>query len=164
MKTWKRIAGLGYGATVIVGLACSDGGNKAMVAPPGAVDINGFTYNEIFTCNETFAGGTPICADNQAADVSQFTATGPSAFVGRDVPDTGFVYTGTMSGVILTWTAVSPNGYTESGAWTFSADGATFSGSSTYNANDASYSGRCNSTGARAPAVPAAPAAVAPCP
>ena len=164
MNWRQRIVGFGLGAALIVGPACGgDGGNKTTFAPPGAVDINGFTYNEIFTCNETPAGGAAVCAENQAADVIQFTATGSSTHEGRDVPDTGFVYTGTMSGLVLTWTAVSPNGYTESGSWTFAADGSTFSGASTYTANDASYTGHCNETGARAPAIPAAPAPIAPC-
>ena len=163
MKMSARIAALGLGAILMAGFGCGSNGNKTTVAPPGAVDINGFTFNEIFTCNETFTGAAPVCADNQVADVIQFTSTGASTYEGRDVPDTGFIYTGTMSGLVLRWTAVSPNGYTESGSWTFAADGSTFSGSSTYTATNGSYTGRCNSTGARPPAFPAPPAPVAPC-
>ena len=123
MKMSARIAALGLGAILMAGFGCGSNGNKTTVAPPGAVDINGFTFNEIFTCNETFTGAAPVCADNQVADVIQFTSTGASTYEGRDVPDTGFIYTGTMSGLVLRWTAVSPNGYTESGSWTFAADG-----------------------------------------
>lgn len=163
MKNWKRSATCTLGLAVLLQSACGSSGNKSTVAPPGAVDINGFMYTEIYTCNESRPGSPTVCADNQASDVIQFTATGASTYEGRDVPDTGFTYNGTMSGLVLTWTAVSPDGYTESGTWTFSADGSTFSGSSTYTANDRSYSGRCNTNGAKVPGMPSAPAPVAPC-
>lgn len=163
MKRSTGIAACCLAGLVVLGFGCGSSNNKPVVAPPGAVDIDGFVYNQIYTCNQTRPGSATTCADNQVADVIQFTTTGGSTYEGRDVPDTGFVYTATMSGLILTWTAISPNGYHESGVWTFSADGSAFSGSSTYNADDASYTGRCNSTGARTPAVPSAPAPVAPC-
>ncbi len=77
-----------------------------------------------------------------------FTSTAPGIYTGADVPDTGFVYNGTLSGTTFTWNAVSPLGYTETGIWTFSADGSTFSGSSHYVADPpGNYSGDCNETG-----------------
>lgn len=163
MKSWKPLVGCGMGLAAMLELACGSSANKSTVAPPGAVDINGFTYTEIYTCNETHTGSATVCADNQVSDVIEFTSTGASTYVGRDVPDTGFVYTATMSGLVLTWSAVSPDGYTETGTWTFSADGSTFSGSSNYVADDATYNGRCNTNGAKVPGVPPAPLPVAPC-
>lgn len=163
MKGWKLLVGWVVGLAAMLGLACGTSGNKATVAPPGAVDINGFTYTEIYTCNQTRSGSGTVCADNQVSDVIQFTSTGPNTYQGRDVPDTGFTYSGTMSGLVLTWSAVSPDGYTETGTWTFSADGSTFSGSSNYVADDGTYNGRCNTNGAKVPGVPPAPAPVSPC-
>lgn len=144
-------------------LACKSNNKATPVAPPG-VELDGFVFNEIFTCSQAFGSGTPFCADNQAPGQVRFAKTSPSTYQVRDVPDTGLVYNGTLGGLDFTWNAVSPDGYTETGTWTFSADGLGFSGTSHYIANDNSYSGDCNTTGAKLPAVPPAPSPIGACP
>jgi hypothetical protein len=150
---------------VLAGSACTDSGNNKPnpLAPP-AVDVDGFTFNEIYNCSQTPAAGTPTCADQLATDQIQFTKTSSNTYNVRDVPDSGFYYSGTLSGLDFTWTATSPNGYTENGTWTFAADGLRFSGTSHYVANDNSYSGDCLTTGAKAPAMPPAPPGIGACP
>lgn len=139
--------------------------NKSTVAPPPGVDLDGFVFNEVYSCSQTPAGGPPaFCADDQAADTIQFFKTGSNTYQVRDVPDTGFLYTGTLAGLVFSWNATSPNGYTESGTWTFTASGESFSGSSHYVANDNSYSGNCTTNGAKAPATPPAAPPIGTCP
>jgi len=144
-------------------LACNDS-HKASPTTPPAVELDGFIFNEAYTCSQAFGSDAPFCADNQATGQIQFTKTGSGTYQVRDVPDSGFIYNGTLSGLTFTWTAVSPNGYTESGTWTFAADGQSFAGTSHYVADDQAYTGDCNATGARAPATPPAPGPIGACP
>ena len=136
----------------------------AFLTPASPLAPDGLTYTERYKCSQAFTGMPAFCADADVSDDIQFTQTGPSSYTARDVPDTGYLYTGTVSGRVLTWTATSPNGYSESGTWTFSADGSTFTGTSHYLANDNSYAGDCAETGARTPATPAPPPAIGACP
>jgi hypothetical protein len=135
-----------FGVALGLGFGCSDSNRPA--SGSSKINLDGATYTEKYTCNEQFGGGPPTtCPDLNVVDVIAFTSTGVDTYTGLDVPDTGFVYTGTMSGTTFTWSATSPAGYTETGVWTFSADGSSFSGSSNYVANDLSYSGTCNTNG-----------------
>lgn len=139
--------------------------NKSTTAPPPGIDLDGFVYNEVYSCSHTPSGGPgSFCSDDQATDTIQFAKTGASTYQVRDVPDTGFVYNGTLSGLVFSWNATSPDGYTESGTWIFSADAATFSGVSHDIANDNSYNGDCSTNGARAPATPAPAPPIGTCP
>ena len=158
----KRPAAL---AIALLMCACTSNSNKTLLSPgKSSLALDGLVYNQRFNCSQSFTGGAPFCADQDVSDQIQFTKTGTNTYQARDVPDNGYLYTGSTSGITFTWTGTSPNGYTETGTWTFSADGATFSGTSHYVANDNSYAGDCASTGARAPATPATPAAVGVCP
>jgi hypothetical protein len=161
-----RVIGIVTVALVTGALGCSKSSesNKTTPLAPPAVGLNGFTFNEIYNCSQSPASGIPYCADRLSSDQVQFTKTSSNTYSVRDVPDTGFFYSGTLSGLQFTWTAVSPNGYTETGTWTFAADGLSFTGISHYVANDNSYSGDCNTTGAKAPAMPPAPAGIGACP
>jgi hypothetical protein len=145
-------------------LGCSQKADKATPLAPPAVEVDGFVYNEIYTCSQTFGNGAPFCADNRSGGKIQFTKTGTGTYRVRDVPDTGFVYNGTLSGLVFAWTAISPDGYTENGTWTFSSDGLGFAGISHYIADDNSYNGDCSTTGAKDPALPPAPAPIGACP
>jgi hypothetical protein len=151
--------------TVALGLAYGCGSSTT----PGPVFVlDGKTYTEKFTCNKTLTAGGPVtCPDLNATDVIQFQYVSGTTFVVHDVPDTGFLYTGTLSGMTFTWTATSApaDAYTESGSWTFEASGATFSGSSHYVADDGSFQGDCNVNGAIGTAtVPPDPPSPAGCP
>jgi hypothetical protein len=162
----RVIRGLGTVAIAIVvgGTACSKNSNKGTPLAPPAVELDGFTFNEIFSCSQSPASGIPFCADLLTSDQIHFTQTSSNTYNVRDVPDTGFFYSGTLSGLQFSWTAVSPAGYTETGTWTFAADGLSFSGISHYAANNNSYSGDCVTMGAKEPAVPPAPPAIGACP
>ena len=126
--------------------------------------LDGRTYIEIYTCAESFQGSQPYCGDLNVSDSIRFTHVDGGDYEVRDVPDTGFVYTGTLTCRTFDWTALSPGEYTEAGTWTFSANLASFSGSSTYDALDQSYTGECNTTGAESPSTPPNPTPVPPCP
>ena len=129
---------------------------------PNALDER--IYNEIYTCAESFQGSDPYCADSNASDSIRFTHVGGGEYEIRDVPDTGFVYNGTLTCRTFDWTALSPGEYTEGGTWTFSGNLSSFVGSSIYEALDSSYDGECNTTGALSPATPPNPTPVPPCP
>jgi hypothetical protein len=129
-------------------LAC---GCDSSTTPSPVFVLDGKTYTEAFTCNRTPTGGGPVtCPDVNSTDVIQFQFVSGKTFVVHKVPDTGYVYTGNLTGMTFTWTAVSApaDAYTESGSWTFMADGASFSGSSHYVADDGSFQGDCNTNGA----------------
>ncbi len=142
--------------------ACSKNNKSTPLAPP-AVELDGLVFNEILTCNQTPATGGTFCADNQVPAQLKFTKTSSNTYRIHDVPDTGVVFNGTLSGLEFTWNAANPLGYTETGTWTFASDGASFAGISHYVANDDSYSGDCSATGAKDPARPPAPTPVSPC-
>jgi hypothetical protein len=129
---------------------------------PDALDEQ--TYVERYTCAETFQGGAPYCADSNVSDNIRFNHVGGGDYEVRNVPDTGFIYNGTLTCRTFEWNAVSPGEYTEVGTWTFSDNLSSFSGSSTYAALDESYAGECNTTGALSPNVPPNPPPVPPCP
>ena len=145
------------------GFGCSNNGSD-MPGSGNQFQVDGKSYNEIFTCSQQFTGGAPFCADLNASDTINFHLTGGGVYEVRDVPDTGFVYMGTFSGTVFTWTATSPDGYTESGSWTFNLTATSFTGSSTYVANDNSYTGECNTNGSIAPHTPPNPAPIGACP
>jgi len=128
------------------------------------LDLDGLIYVERYNCSQAFTGMPEFCADADVSDTLQFTRTGANTYTVRDVPDTGFLYSGTLAGLTFTWTATSPNGYSESGTWRFVSDASTFAGTSHYVANDNSYAGDCTQTGARSPATPAAPPPIGSCP
>ena len=132
---------------------------------PQDFSLDGATYTEKYTCNETFTGQPVACVDLAVSDVVTFQSTGTYTYVGHDVPDTGFVYNGTLIGTLFNWSATSPDGYTETGTWAFSANGDSFSGASHYVADDLTYSGDCNETGVLGTVdVPPDPPLVAACP
>lgn len=149
-----------FAAALGMGYGC--GGAAPQTARPTPA---GKTYKEKYTCNEQFGGVPPTtCPDLNVVDEIAFQSTGPDTFDVRDVPDLGFLMTGTMSGNTFVWSATSPNGYTETGTWTFSADFTSFSGSSHYVANDNSYAGDCNANGLQGSTVPADPPLPSGCP
>ena len=115
----------------------------------GKIELDGKTYKEKYTCNEQFGGVPPTtCPDLNKVDTIGFLSTGPNTFEVRDVPDNGYVLTGTLSGDTFIWSATSPLGYTETGTWIFSASADTFTGTSHYVATDNTYAGDCNENGA----------------
>jgi hypothetical protein len=146
MRNWNHALGLAFAAVVAVGYGCNSSDSST---PPQSFSLDGMTYTEKYTCNETFTGGPPYsCPDLNATDVINFQSTGSNHYVGHDVPDTGFVYNGDLVGTVFTWSATSPDGYTESGTWTFTSNGDSFAGSSDYVADPpGAYSGHCNTTG-----------------
>jgi hypothetical protein len=144
------------------GLGCSN--NTDTLGSGNQFHVDGNSYNEIFTCSQQFTASPPFCADLNSSDTINFHLTGGGVYEVRDVPDTGFVYMGTFSGTVFTWTATSPDGYTEQGTWTFNMTATSFTGSSTYAANDGSYTGECNANGSIAPHTPPNPAPIGACP
>ena len=163
MLTLRRAMGLAFVAALALGLGC----DSSTETPPPRFILDGKIYTEKFTCNETSAPGAPLtCPDLNQTDVIQFEYTGGTTFEVRNVPDTGFIYTGELVGMTFTWTATSPNGYTESGSWDFVSSGAEFTGSSHYVADaPGTYSGDCNTNGTLGTAtVPADPPPPAGCP
>ena len=147
-------------AGLATGYGCGGNNNTAPRPTPA-----GKSYKEKYTCNEQFGGVPPTtCPDLNVVDEIAFTSTGPDTFEVLDVPDSGFVLTGTFVGNDFSFTATSPNGYTETGTWTFSADRGSFSGSSHYVANDNSYAGDCNENGLKGSTVPADPPLPTGCP
>ena len=110
-------------------------------------DLSGTFYTEKFTCNQTPTGQPTFCSDRDEVDQLQFERDGFNSYEVRNFPDTGFVIHGRLIGLSFQWNATSPNGYTESGSWTFSPSGGSFSGPSHYVANNGSYSGDCNTNG-----------------
>ncbi len=161
----RRVPGRFFAACLALAgaLGCSKSDKATPLAPP-SVELDGLVFNQIYSCSESPASGVPFCADHQVLTQLQFTKTSSNTYRVRNVPDTGLVYNGTLSGAVYTWNAVSPNGYTETGSWSFTSDGASFAGISHYIANDDSYSGDCSSTGARAPGLPPAPSPIGACP
>jgi hypothetical protein len=148
MKSTRMTLWIAFTAALGLGYGCggTDYNNGGSGSTPLALD--GKTYGEKYTCNEQFGGVPPTtCPDLNEVDEIIFASTGPDTFEVRDVPDSGFVLTGTLSGNSFVWTATSPLGYTEAGTWTFASSGATFSGSSHYVANDLTYAGDCNENG-----------------
>jgi hypothetical protein len=143
-----------------IGVGC--GGNSP--EPRQSFKVAGKTYTEKYTCSQQFTGEAPFCADLNAVDTIQFFSVGTNSYEVKDVPDTGFLYVGSFVERDFIWTATSPDGYTESGTWTFDARGNSFSGSSSYTANDGSYSGECNTNGVLAPSVPSDPPVLGACP
>ena len=113
--------------------------------------------------SQAFTGQPEFCADLNVTDDIRFTETTADAFTVLDVPDSGFVLQGNLVGTVFTWTAVSPNGYTEAGSWTFTSDLSSFAGSSHYVADDGTYAGDCNETGVQS-GVPPDPPTIGACP
>jgi hypothetical protein len=121
---------------------------------PAAGALDGLVFNEKYTCVES-----GVCVDENVADKIKFHHLGGGKYEIRDVPDTGFVYQGTLACSTFEWQATSPGEYIETGTWEFTANMTAFSGRSEYEAIDHSYSGTCNETGAKAPANPPNPPA-----
>jgi hypothetical protein len=119
-------------------------------------------YETHFTCSQTPTGGAAFCAHDDASKQIRFAYfTG----IGWDIEDDANVTYDWLGGTgFMEWTATHPGGFTEEGAFTFSATGSQFIGTSTYTADDGSYTGECNYTGAVSPAVPPAPPAIGACP
>jgi len=148
---------------LVIGSGCSSS-DSSSINGSSMLQIDGKSFNEKYTCNESFGGGPLTCADLAVQDTIQFTLISGSTYEARDVPDTGFLYTGTFNGLVFNWTATSPDGYTEAGSWTFGTSGNSFSGSSTYIADDFTYQGSCKETGSVVPNVPSDPPLVTGCP
>ena len=158
MTKTEGVGLIGLVAAVLLGYGCSNDQRHE------AFDLNGRIYTEKFSCNKIFTGQPAFCPDVNKVDQIGFQSTGSSTFEVRGIPDTGFVIDGALIGLDFVWTATSPNGYTESGTWTFSSSGASFAGPSHYVANDASYSGDCNTNGRFGMSAPPAPPFPAGCP
>ena len=124
--------------------------------------LDGRSFNEKYTCIQTFTGQEPFCADFNESSLILFTHVGSGQYEGRDVPDSGFFLTGTLGCRTFSWGATSPDAYTEVGVWDFSGDGSSFDGSSGYTAMDVTYAGVCNETGEESPGVPPNPPTPAP--
>ncbi len=142
MKKAESAVLIAFVAAVLLGHGCSSNDERHEF-----FDLSGAIYAEKFTCNQTPAGQPTTCSDLNEVDRLQFERDGFNTFEVRNVPDTGFVIHGTLIGLGFHWNATSPNGYTESGTWTFSRSGGSFSGPSHYVANNGSYSGDCNTNG-----------------
>ncbi len=146
MKKTGIVLWIAFVAALGMGYGCSDGNRPG--SAPAKIELDGKTYGEKYTCNEQFGGVPPTtCPDLNEVDDIIFASTGPNTFEVRDVPDSGYVLTGTLSGTSFIWSATSPFGYSETGTWTFSTDGSTFTGSSRYVADDLTYAGDCNENG-----------------
>jgi len=141
-KELKSVGTAVFAAAVVAGIGCSHDDERHQ-----SFDLDGDIYTEKFSCNQTFTGQPTTCPDFNQTDQIQFQQAGSNTWQVKNVPDTGFVITGSFSGLDFHWTATSPNGYTESGTWTFSSNGNTFAGPSHYVANDNSYTGDCNTNG-----------------
>jgi hypothetical protein len=129
--------------------------------PEGGLD--GRVYTEKYTCAQTFEGEDTFCADQNVSETIVFDHLDNNVYQVREVPDTGFVLSGTLDCSVFVWDASSPGEYTENGVWAFFENGATFFGSSAYVAEDLSYAGACNEEGAESPAVPPDPESIPPC-
>jgi hypothetical protein len=151
-----------FGVLLVIGSGCSSTDDTSINT--AIIQVDGKTFNEKYTCNESFDGGPLSCVDLAVQDQIQFTLLSGNTYEARDVPDTGFLYTGTFNGLVFNWTATSPDGYTEAGSWTFGTSGNGFSGSSTYIADDLSYQGSCKETGSVVPNIPNDPPLVTACP
>ena len=133
---------IAFVTAVLIGQGCSTNDERHE-----AFDLGGKFFTEKFSCNETPTGQPTFCSDLNEVDQLQFERDGFNTFEVRNFPDTGFVIHGTLIGLAFHWNATSPNGYTESGTWTFSPGGGSFSGPSHFVANSGSYRGDCNTNG-----------------
>ena len=138
----KGAAAALFAAAVLAGVGCSDDDDRHEF-----FELDEDIYTIKFSCNQTPTGQPTICSDFNESQQIQFELLSSNTYEARDVPDTGYVLTGSFSGFDFNWTATSPNGYTESGTWTFSSDGNTFSGPSHYEADNGAYVGDCNTNG-----------------
>ena len=159
MKKLECALWIAFLAALAMGYGCGRADSPHQLS-----NLNGKTYTEKYTCNLTSSGSPTSCSDLNAIDHIIFHKTGTDTYEVRDVPDSGFIYNGTMVGDDFLWTATSPTGYTESGTWTFSARRDSFFGSSHYVADDASYDGDCNANGLLGSATPPDPPFPASCP
>lgn len=160
MMKVDRAFQIGFVAALALGYGCS-----STTTPPPTFVLSGKSYIEKFSCNEQFGGPPLSCSDLNALDAINFQSLGGDNFEVRNVPDSGFVRTGTLTGNTFTWTATSLGGYTESGAWTFSESGGTFSGSSHYVADPpGNFSGDCNTNGFLGAGIPPDPPLPEGCP
>ncbi len=159
MKRIERAMLIAFVASVVLGQGCITHDKRHET-----FDLAGKIYTEKFTCNQTFTGQPAFCPDLDEVNQLHFQSTGSSTFEVRNIPDTGFVIDGTLIGLSFDWTATSPNGYSESGTWTFSSGGGSFSGPSHYMATDGSYSGDCNTNGVRGLTAPPDPPLPDDCP
>jgi len=158
MKTTASAVILVFVAALVLGVGCSQDERHELF------DLDGKLFTEKFTCNQTFTGQPPVCSDLNQVDQIEFHRIGFTTFEARNVPDTGFLIEGTLTGSTFVWDATSPNGYTESGTWAFTSSGNSFSGPSHYVADDLSYAGDCNTNGDRGLSTPPDPPLVAGCP
>lgn len=150
-------------ACVAVSTSTTSTSTTTLAGCPPQDALDNVDLNEIYTCIQKFTGQSYFCSEQDEGDTIRFTHQGGGNYEGRDVPDSGFVYTASLSCTTLVWSAVSPNGYTETGTWEFSSDLSTFSGSSIYIATNNTFQGQCLETGAVSPATPADPPALPPC-
>jgi len=158
MKQIERVGFLAFIVAVVAGIGCGTDERHE------TLNLSGHVFTEKFSCNQAFTGQAAFCSDLNRTDVIEFTSTGLNTYEVRDVPDTGFVIEGTLSGLTFHWTATSPNGYSETGTWTFFSAGGSFSGPSHYVADDGSYSGDCNTNGEHGLSTPPAPPLPPGCP
>lgn len=139
-----RKAGKGAAAALFLAAVAAGFGCESNDAPPALFALDGDLYNKKFSCNQTFTGQPTTCPDLNKTGTIQFQLVASNSYEAREVPDTGYLLTGSFSGLDFHWTATSPNGYFESGTWTFTLNGNSFLGQSQYFANDGTYSGDCN--------------------
>jgi hypothetical protein len=162
-----RILGVAVGQPVPLDCSCDACGSATTTTTipgcPAPDGLDGRTFNEIYTCIQSFGGDNPFCADSNEGDAIRFTHIGGGSYEIRDVPDTDFLYEGTIGCTTFTWVAEYPGEYIEQGTWEFTSDLVSFSGSSIYVAQDFSYNGSCNITGKEAPATPPNPQPIFPC-
>jgi hypothetical protein len=158
MKRTECAVLVAFAAAVFVGQGCSNDERHQFL------DLDGKLFTETFSCNQAFTGQPAFCSDLNRTDQIQFARTGLNSYEVRNVPDTGFLIEGDVSGLVFFWGATSPNGYSENGTWTFSPGGASYSGPSHYLADDGTYSGDCYTNGARGLSTPPDPPLPPGCP
>ena len=117
-----------FGVLLVIGTGCDTTDTTAVNTQ--YVQVDGKTFNEKFTCNESFDG--PSTAPTSPQGPGPVHLVSGTTYEVRDVPDTGFrVHRKLQPGWSSTCTATSPDGYTAAGLWTFGTSGNSFSGSST---------------------------------
>jgi hypothetical protein len=160
MRGMRLIVALAFLLAIAVGCDTSSDSKPSLVP-----DRDGVVFNHLYKCSQVGPSSTTEwCADPAGSEQIRFVKTGANTYSVEDVPASGWQQIGTVSGLNFHWHADSPNGYTETGTWTFSADGLTFEGDSSYVADSGAYHGICTGTGAVDPATPATPAAIGECP
>lgn len=132
---------------------------------PPSNGLDGLEFKETYSCAERIGDDPAYCADDNTTITLHFEAQGGGGqYEVTEVPDSGYLKTGTLTCTTFVWSATQPGEYTETGTWVFSADLQSFAGSSTYEGISQDYEGSCNITAAKSPNLPPEPTAVPPCP